>query len=194
MLKNLVQARRAPQSKLDEAIANLQRLEIAAKPKSSDFEKANFENKTLPSSNFDTEKVEKVQADLSNEADVLYREQAAISNQIVDTDPSIPCPELTQSAIAKRKGIEQIWTKKKHIERNGLVDDTEDEPIERSLDDIAEISVIKVEMKKLSEKRSKLSKKLENLGASEKMRTKWSTELAKADAEYLELKTKRDLL
>jgi hypothetical protein len=138
--------------------------------------------------------IKKAQSDLSVAADVLFREQTVISQQIIDFDPAVPCPHLTSEAIVKRREIERIWSKKKHIERNGVVDDTEDEPEARTKDDIERLDVIAGKLPRLRDQRYKLDKKLEKEGAKEATKVKWAIQLAQVVAEIEQLVNERDLL
>jgi hypothetical protein len=195
MLTRLVAAKRASPSKLQDAIEHLRALTSASLSRRTvEFQRESVRVETVERKVEPSDEIAKAQADLSAEADVLFREQADISQQIIDFDPQVPCPHLTGAVIAKRQAIERIWTKKKHIERNGLVDDEEDEPEERTKGDIDRLDVIVGLLKKLRDQRYKLSKKLENEGAKEASKVKWSTEFAIVNAEIEELKNERDLI
>ncbi|TDB64401.1 hypothetical protein [Arundinibacter roseus] len=140
------------------------------------------------------------QAELSTEANELRKEQAKLSNLLHKVSPHVDCYELTSRIYELQVQIEGLWDEKKYIERNGL--DTggtfRDRPEKvvpaKSLDDVQHKAVLTVELQRLREKRSKVTRKLENPKSAESKRAEWSIELAQTNARIEELTAQRYVL
>ncbi|TDB69099.1 hypothetical protein [Arundinibacter roseus] len=138
------------------------------------------------------------QAELSKQANELRKEQAKLSNLLHKVPPHQDCPELTQRIVDLQVQIEDLWDEKKFIERNGLEPAGEfralPEKKARPLDDVQHKAVLTVELQRLREKRSKLTRKLENPKAADSKKAEWSTELAKISSQIEQATAERYVL
>ena len=126
-----------------------------------------------------------MQAELSKEADRLNRQMAEMSNQLHKVPPAMTCPELTRPILELKAQIEAIWDKKRYLERNGgLPEPAADVPT-------ADVSPQRYELaykkSRLIDRKSKLSRKLEDPKAKDAKRQEWQTELMKAEMEIQDL-------
>lgn len=132
------------------------------------------------------------QLELTQVASKLRNEQAKLSNTLHLIDPSMNCLELVENILVLRSEIETVWTRKKMLER-GLDLAKEETPAEQA-ENIEEKNKLTVLIRRLTDKRSKLRKKLDDLRISEKNRVKWQIELVETEALLASAKTNRDIL
>jgi polyhydroxyalkanoate synthesis regulator phasin len=141
------------------------------------------------------------QATLTLEADVLRKEQAKLSNLLHKVPAHQDCPELTSRIVDLQVQIEDLWDEKKFIERNGVDAGGSFReaapvvaPAARPLGDVQQKAVLTVELQRLREKRSKLSRKLENPKSADSKKAEWGTELAKVNSQIDQLTADRYVL
>ncbi|MPR36933.1 hypothetical protein [Salmonirosea aquatica] len=143
------------------------------------------------------------QAALTLEADALRQEQAKLSNLLHKVPAHQDCPELTSRIVDLQGQIEDLWDEKKFIERNGVDAQASFReetvpggapPVVRPLGDLQQKAVLTVELQRLREKRSKLSRKLENPKAADSKKAEWGTELAQVSRRIEELTAERYVL
>jgi hypothetical protein len=100
----------------------------------------------------------------------LRTNQAEISNQLGGVPNNKNCQHLTSQSIAYTFEIEKLWTKYRYLEKNGVLPE-ENNQIEEEKS--VELLRLEAERKKFSEERSKLKKKIAEIGNTEKLQEKW---------------------
>ena len=136
--------------------------------------------------------VAEIQLELTQVAEKMRQEQAKLSNTLHLIDPGVNCLELVENILDLRLKIEGVWTRKKMIERG--VDLSKEESPDEQAENIEEKNKLTVLIRRLTDKKSKLRKKLDDLRQPEKKRVKWQIELVETEALLAEAKTNRDLL
>lgn len=136
--------------------------------------------------------VVEIQMELTQAAEKMRQEQAKLSNTLHLIDPGVNCLELVENILDLRSKIEGVWTRKKMIERG--VDLAKEETPDEQAENIEEKNKLTILIRRLTDKKSKLRKKLDDLRQPEKKRVKWQIELVETEALLAEAKTNRDLL
>lgn len=108
--------------------------------------------------------------ELLQEIRKLRAYQAEVSNKMADVPKNESCKHLTSQAIAYTFQIEKLWTKYRYLEKNGVLPEEKNEVIEEKS---VELLRLEAERKRFSEERSKLKRKIAEVGNSEKLREKW---------------------
>ena len=133
-----------------------------------------------------------LRTDLTNKARQLRQEQANLSNTLHLIDPDKNCIEIVDQILSYRKQIEGIYTRLKLIDRG--IDPEKVESPEEQAENIQLKAKLQVEIRSLTDKKSKLKRKIEDLRASEQKRTAWRIELAETEAKLQDAKMNRDIL
>lgn len=136
--------------------------------------------------------VVEIQMELTQAAEKMRQEQSKLSNTLHLIDPGVNCLELVENILDLRSKIEGVWTRKKMIER-GVDLAKEETPVEQA-ENIEEKNRLTILIRRLTDKKSKLRKKLDDLRQPEKKRVKWQIELVETEALLAEAKTNRDVL
>lgn len=136
--------------------------------------------------------VVEIQMELTQAAEKMRQEQAKLSNTLHLIDPGVNCLELVENILDLRSKIEGVWTRKKMIERG--LDLAKEETPDEQAENIEEKNKLTILIRRLTDKKSKLRKKLDDLRQPEKKRVKWQIELVETEALLAEAKTNRDLL
>lgn len=132
------------------------------------------------------------QLELTQLAAKLRQEQAKLSNTLHLISPDTNCLELVESILVLRSEIETVWTRKKMLDR-GIDLAKEESPAEQAVN-IEEKNKLTVLIRRLTDKKSKLRKKLDDLRQPEKKRVNWEIELVETEALLAEAKINRDKL
>lgn len=142
--------------------------------------------------------VELRQAALSEQATRIRAKQSELSNMLHKVPQDQPCPELVEQILNLHNQVENIWTQKHFLERNKTDGPANPDPdqqvVHRSVESVAEKAELTVKLQKLREKHSKLTAKLRNPTATAASKTKWEIELAQVKAAIEECIQKRTLI
>jgi hypothetical protein len=111
-----------------------------------------------------------IKQEILQEIRKLRTNQAEVCNQLGDIPKNENCQYLTRQAIAYTFEIEKLWTKYRYLEKNGVLPEENNEIEEEKS---VELLRLEAERKKFSEERSKLKKKIAEVGNTEKLREKW---------------------
>jgi hypothetical protein len=138
--KTLFKANRCTQSEIDQATDHLNTLRLAKQGYPSEQttqthitqapKQAALEVLPLVGTPY-----QETQAALSKQAKQLSDEQAIASNQLVAAykqDPKQNVYGLMQNALTLRRQVEDVWDKKKFLERNGYLPEEPQEPAQSS--------------------------------------------------------------
>ncbi len=128
-----------------------------------------------------------LQSELSKDADRLNRQMAELSNQLHKVPSNASCGELTRPILTLKAQIEEIWDKKRYLERNRCLPEEADDQEEAT----EENSPIKYELaykkRRLIDLRYKLKDKLKNPAAKPGKVQEWREELARTNLEIAEI-------
>lgn len=178
LLESLVKTRRASKESLQEARRRLLELKEIA-PSTS-------ESGQLPAEAKTEKPVDPLLSrDLMRQIDDCQRRLARVCNLMHDIPKDVPCPEIMAEAMQIKDEEEDLWSKYRYLERNGrLPEETQKEEKlsqERSYELLAAVDA----KKKLSEKRSKLRKKIADpKNLRNKLLDQWKDDLAQVEMDY----------
>jgi hypothetical protein len=122
---------------------------------------------------------------LMDKIDEAQKRLGQVCNSMHEVPKDEPCPHLMAQAASVKEEVEDLWTQYRYLQRNGRLPDSVQDEEKLSTKRSYELLEAIAEKKKVSEKRSKLKKKIADpRNLRSKLLDTWKEELAQADNDY----------